>query len=252
MKQRWRTITKAYKTAKQWLDEEKSVLSWLANLAIAFIIIKFLVYPGLGLLFGTGLPVVAVVSSSMDHGAIDNAICGNQVTDYKSNLNGYWATCGAWYEQHNITKEQFSTFHYTNGFNKGDIMVVFGRTTIRQGDVIVYEAGQNYPIIHRVTTVRNENNQTFYSTKGDHNPAPIQQFVLVQNGVAYACEFQGQPAPCFMGKVVTAVTPGAIAVLDETAVSKEKAIGEAVFRIPWLGYVKIWFTAAVQWIAGLF
>ena len=46
---------------------EDSVASWIVNVILAFLIIKFLIYPGLGLLFGTNLPIVAVVSESMQH-----------------------------------------------------------------------------------------------------------------------------------------------------------------------------------------
>ena len=47
--------------------EDDSVLSWIVNIILAFVLIKFIVYPGLGLVFGTDFPVVAVVSGSMEH-----------------------------------------------------------------------------------------------------------------------------------------------------------------------------------------
>ena len=55
---------------KLWyfLWEENSVWSWIANIALAFILIKFVVYPGIGLILGTNYPIVAVVSGSMEHG----------------------------------------------------------------------------------------------------------------------------------------------------------------------------------------
>ena len=48
--------------------EEDSVLSWAVNIVLAFFLIKYLVYPGLGLALGTTHPVVAVVSGSMAPG----------------------------------------------------------------------------------------------------------------------------------------------------------------------------------------
>ena len=46
-----------------WHDD--SVWSWIVNIILAFLLIKFIVYPGLGFLLETEYPVVAVVSGSM-------------------------------------------------------------------------------------------------------------------------------------------------------------------------------------------
>ena len=48
-----------------WHDE--SLLSWIVNVLLAFLIIYFIVYPVLGLVFSTSHPIVAVVSPSMEH-----------------------------------------------------------------------------------------------------------------------------------------------------------------------------------------
>ena len=55
---------------------EDSVASWLVNIVLAFVLIKFVLYPGLGLILGTQFPVVAVVSSSMEH--------------HPSSFDGWW------------------------------------------------------------------------------------------------------------------------------------------------------------------
>ena len=47
--------------------EDNSLLSWIVNVILAFVLIKFIIYPGLGLLFSTSYPIVAVVSGSMEH-----------------------------------------------------------------------------------------------------------------------------------------------------------------------------------------
>ena len=39
-----------------FLWHEDSIASWLANLALAFVLVKFVIYPGIGLLFGTDFP----------------------------------------------------------------------------------------------------------------------------------------------------------------------------------------------------
>src|SRR3989338_5801585 len=91
---------------------EDSLLSWILNAGIAFFLIKFIVYPGLGLLLSTTHPIVAVVSSSMEH---------------ELPLDNWWNSQRAWYEEKNITKEMFLTYPLKNGFNKGDIMILKGK-----------------------------------------------------------------------------------------------------------------------------
>jgi len=182
---------------------EDSVASWIVNVILAFLIIKFLIYPGLGLLFGTNLPIVAVVSESMQHeGSFDewwqsSAVCNERA-----------CTQQEWYVSHNIDKKDFEAFPFKNGFNKGDIMFLVGIKTadVKTGDVIVYVSGKEYPIIHRVIRKWSENNITYFETKGDHNQDQIVDRLL-----------------------------------NEQMVSEEKLIGKAVFKIPWLGYIKIGF-----------
>ena len=43
-----------------WKDD--SVWSWIVSIILAFLIVKFAIYPFLGLILGTGFPIVAVVS----------------------------------------------------------------------------------------------------------------------------------------------------------------------------------------------
>ena len=47
---------------KTWhfIWEDDSLLSWIVNIVLAIVLIKFIIYPGLGLVLGTGFPVVAV------------------------------------------------------------------------------------------------------------------------------------------------------------------------------------------------
>ena len=104
-----------------WYDN--SLFSWIVNIILALIIVKFIIYPGLGLIFSTSHPLVAVVSSSMEH--------NNQ------NFDDWWLSNRGWYEENGITKDQFEKFRFKNGFNKGDIMVLFGSEDINVGDIIV-------------------------------------------------------------------------------------------------------------------
>ena len=174
--------------------EEDSLASWLVNIAIAFILVKFVIYPGLGLMFGTSYPVVAVVSGSMTHGQMD--------------FNKWWEQNGGWYEENDLTKEQFKSFRFHNGFNEGDIMVLLGPKpkNIKIGQIIVYESHQNSPpIIHRVVSKEKKSNTTFFKTKGDNN-----------------------------------------LIADQALIHEKKLVGKAVLRIPYLGWVKIAFTNLIK------
>ncbi len=183
-----------------FLWESDSIWSWIVNFIIAFILVKFIVYPGLGYLLGTTFPVVAVVSGSMEHdGSFDDwwqssAYCdGNECTQEQ------------WYANHNVSKEIFDEYRFKNGFNKGDIMVLLGvePKTIKTGDVIVFMSKERSdPIIHRVMIKNGDETSGFvFQTKGDHN---------VDSGVGL-----------------------------DTDIQESNILGKAVFRIPYLGWIKI-------------
>jgi len=158
-----------WRKAWYFIWEDDSWASWFVNVVLAFIIIKFLVYPGLGLAMSTTHPIVAVVSSSMEHdGSFDNwwnseAICHD----------GKACTQEDYYNEIGITKSEFKDFRFRNGFDKGDIMILVGTKPekIKQGDVIVYMADRPDPIIHRVITAKDMGKYYAYATKGDHNVA---------------------------------------------------------------------------------
>jgi len=179
--------------------EDNSLASWLVNIVLAFVLVKFVIYPGLGLMLGTSYPVVAVVSGSMEHD--------------KQSFDNWWQQNLNWYSEQGIEKEQFQDFHFHNGFNEGDIMVLFGfkPENIKTGHVIVYEQHPDYPpVIHRVVSEEQENAETVFITKGDHNKIP-----------------------------------------DKEKVSQEKILGKAVIRIPYLGWVKIMFTNLVKTLINI-
>lgn len=205
-----------------WHDD--SVASWLANVAVAFIVIKYLFYPTLGFLFGTQFPVVAVVSGSMEHDITpkyenrfgtrtwtgEYGICGETFPEPRDlTFDEYWELCGDWYERRGIEQAEFQQFPFPNGFDKGDIMVLVGHKGADRGDIIVYRANKAYPIIHRVVGKQTVDFQTFYATKGDHNADQLDD-------------------------------------PDETRVPEQRVLGKAAVRIPYLGYVKIWFVNTVS------
>ncbi|MBI2667143.1 signal peptidase I [Candidatus Woesearchaeota archaeon] len=130
-----------------WYDN--SWLSWIVNVIIAFLLVKFIIYPGFGLILGTDFPVVAVVSSSMEH---------------NSNFDKWWLDNELYYNKLGIKKEEFKEYSFHNGFNKGDIMVLVKPDKINKGDVIVYTTNKyKYPIIHRLILLDP------LITKGDNN-----------------------------------------------------------------------------------
>ena len=136
---------------------EDSVLSWMVNIILAILIIKFIIYPGLGLIFGTNYPIVAVVSNSMDHKGED--------------FDSWWSENKAFYIEKGITKEMFEEYSFKDGFNRGDLMVLHGITQdeIKKGQVVVFISKKSYPIIHRVVDVH----ETTFETKGDANKMQI-------------------------------------------------------------------------------
>ena len=215
MEKSWKQILK-----KTWhfIWEDDSMLSWIVNILLAFILIKFIVYPGLGFILSTDFPIVAVVSGSMEHKVAPDAsgtlkLCDKTYEEKESiNFNTYWETCGSWYEAETvITKDDFQQFPFRNGFNEGDIMILKGKQpeNINIGDVIVFKSNRPDPIIHRVVKIW-EDNGYHYQTKGDHNERVIKTLRL-----------------------------------DESDIHENQVLGNALFRIPYLGWVKIAFVKLI-------
>jgi signal peptidase I len=102
------------------------------------------------------------------------------------------------YENKGIGKNEFESYSFKNGINKGDIIFVVGDENIEKGEVIIFIGGTKYPIIHRVVSTDS------LSTKGDNNDDQL---------------------------------PGGI----EQNINKNKVLGRAVFRVPYLGWVKLIF-----------
>jgi signal peptidase I len=124
--------------------------SFAVTLLIAFIIIKFIFFPGLSLITGTGLPLVIVESCSMYHhepgfeNTFENSI----------------------YKENNLSIEDTVNWDFQNGFSKGDIIFVIGAKNVEVGDVVIFNSGNpriTHPIIHRV--IKNDES---YGTKGDN------------------------------------------------------------------------------------
>lgn len=126
--------------------------SWLTSLILIIIIIKFIFFPLLSLITGTSLPLVVVESCSMYH---------------SSSFDSWWPSNSAKYTNHNISTEEFSSFPLKNGLNKGDIVIVWGHSSYEKGDIIIFAAPTENPIIHRLMRI------SPYATIGDNNPSQL-------------------------------------------------------------------------------
>ena len=165
------TIKKVWK----FLWEDDSIWSWIANIVIAFVLIKFIIFPGLGLILGTSYPVVAVVSGSMEHS-----------TDF----DDWWHSQETIYQRFNISRQDFEEFPLKDGFNRGDIIFLRGvnKDDLKVGDIIVFKS-QDFkarpdPIIHRAILIKRDEPFTI-QTKGDHNFLQIQGRELDETKIAW-------------------------------------------------------------------
>lgn len=178
--------------------EDESLLGWIISLIFAFLIIKFIFFPGLALVFGASMPLVVVESSSMHHP-------GNFIANYfqsDSLFQEWWQQSGKWYEDINIDEQQAEKWSLKNGLEIGDVIIVWRVGELKIGDIIVFEANQKYPIIHRIVNISEVNGRKVYSTKGDNN---IGQLFIEQR------------------------------------IPEDSIIGRAVFRFPLIGWVKLIF-----------
>lgn len=201
-----------WKKAWQFFWHEDSVTSWMANIIIAFLIIRFILYPLLGAILGTSFPIVAVVSESMEHGLHDGRLCGNYYEDFKDSFDNYWEVCGEWYEEQGISKPQFKAFSFPNGFDKGDVIILWraNRNNVEVGDILIFQGNRPQPLIHRVVKIWEEDGMKMYQTKGDHN-----------SGILTGAD-------------------------GEEQITEERIYGQGLLRVPYLGWVKILFVELVR------
>lgn len=209
-----------WKKIWDFLWHSNSVWSWIIDLILIFLIVKFVIFPVFSLCLGAPLPFVIIESGSLEHKIIsydkniDPHICGlsfEKPEDLSRNFSRYWQFCGSWYEEHNISKEEFENWPYMNGMNKGDIIVVKGLRdyNYKKGDIIIFrrpEQEHTTPIIHRIVDIKQADGVIF-STKGDHN--------FEQWGY-------------------------------ELEIHKEQIAGKAIARIPKLGWIKLFFVEILR------
>jgi len=188
------------KLKKLWKDfwfllwKDDSFKGWILSIIIIFIFIKFIFFPFLSLITGTVLPLAIVESCSMYHE-------GNLLSDYEE----WFEDRERKYSNFGIEKNEFKNFIFKKGFNKADILFIIGTKPekLKIGDVIIFTANTNNPIIHRIVEIKGEEGNLFFSTIGDNNNGQLS---------------------------------------FEKNISENQVIGKAVFKlIPYVGWVKLIF-----------
>ncbi|MGA2130537.1 MAG: signal peptidase I [Candidatus Pacearchaeota archaeon] len=151
-----------------WKDD--SLKGWIFSIIFLFIFIKFIFFPVLSLATGTSLPLAIVESCSMYHQ-------GNLFSDF----NAWWTRHDAKYALYIINELDFQAFPLKNGFNKGDILFIVhvDPSKLKVGDIIIFNAGQANPIIHRIVNITETNGQETFSTEGDNNNGQL----TFENGI---------------------------------------------------------------------
>ncbi len=182
-----------FKKSWDFLWNDESIVGWLVSLVVIFLFIKFVFFPGLSFVLNTNLPLVVVESESMSHHAF---IFGE--------FDSWWEDNNQWYGSRNINKADAKKWSLKSGLEKGDIAVVvgYGDSDPKIGDVIVFNADQRHPIIHRVVDIKSVNGVNVFSTKGDNNPDQLS--------------------------------------IDKN-ITHDKIIGRAVIKIPKFGWIKLIF-----------
>lgn len=142
------------------LWEDESFKGWLFSILFIFVFIKFVFFPGLSLLTGTPLPLAIVESCSMYHS-------GNLISDFDS----WFSRHEAKYSDLSVEKDNFEKFRFTSGLNKGDILFVIRANPekLKIGDVVIFNANRDNPIIHRIIGIKNDGGKKTFSTMGDNN-----------------------------------------------------------------------------------
>ncbi len=144
--------------------------TWWGNILLGFFAAVIFYYVILANVLSSNTPVVAVVSSSMEHG-------NSEVTYY------------GWLEKNlGYNHDYVESWPVSNGFSVGDMPIVSGGKMLtglfsvigggnknqekyKIGDVIIYSVPSiRAPIIHRVIKI---NDDGTYQTKGDNNSGQL-------------------------------------------------------------------------------
>ena len=245
-----------------FLWHDNSLLSWVAFVLVATILIKFVFYPLIGLIFQTSLPIVAVVSSSMDHnGNFDSwwnsqAVCGKEFCDY--NLIYYRNIIPKEIFKPNMNKAEM-LLTYTEKAEFGDFIVFFDKNK----DIVCKKEICNQNLFYFSYNISKENFREFRFkngfNKGDMlvltgiKPKNIQ----IGDVVVYDGNYKGPIIHRVTGKFIENNKYYFIFKGDNNQdrdpvnVDENKIIGKAVLIVPYAGWVKVIFTDMINKIISI-
>lgn len=145
-----------------WKDD--SWWGWIFSIVFLFIFIKWIFFPLLSLATGTALPLAIVESCSMYHDA-----------GFTHDFDSWWEYKDSNYAKFKIGQEDFSSFTFKNGFNKGDVLFIVRADPdkLKVGDIIIFQAPTANPVIHRIVSISEKDGEKIFSTMGDNNPSQI-------------------------------------------------------------------------------
>ncbi|MCD6547552.1 MAG: signal peptidase I [Nanoarchaeota archaeon] len=142
-----------FKKIWHFIWEEESIASYVVFIILAFVFLRFVLFPGFLLVTGYS-DIAAVVSSSMEHDALTNH------------------TFYTWLKYNGFNMSEVEKWPYLDGLNVGDVVVVkkVSPEEIKVGDIVLFynKKGQ---IIHRVVFIEKKGDNYYYTTKGDANPS---------------------------------------------------------------------------------
>ncbi len=137
--------------------EDNTLQSYIFFIVFTYLIYKFVLFPGFLWVFGLK-DITSVLSGSMLHKG-----------DFTQ-----------WYLENGFTLEEINSWPFQKGLNIGDAVIIKPIKNISElkvGDVVVFNAGLDEPIIHRIIKL---DNNTF-TTHGDNNPG----LLSVEQNVSY-------------------------------------------------------------------
>ncbi len=200
--------------------KDNEAINWVVYLASAFLF-AWLIYTGLGLVFGTESPMMIVVSGSMEplyhrgdvillHGAGTDSINSPEVVLDFSSLEERELASFAELIYSNSAPKQIEAINFDSGQN---IPIT------QEGDIVVYWSERmNEPVVHRTVAKLRANDGVYFLTKGDsvYNTTVDQDCGMVINGQPQKPCIELYPTPL------------------------KNLQGKAFFQIPLLGCVKLW------------
>lgn len=179
----------------------KEILGFILLLGIFY----FTIAGVLTLVLRTDSFWMAVISNSMTHD-------GESWREYFENATErqqLFLQAGLSDQVKNVGAEDTSTFPIQGGFEKGDLLIIQGVSSVSEiviGDVLIMDQGPGViPLVHRVVAIWEENGDARITTKGDAN-----QHIWKS-------------------------------VPDERAIKPEQILGKVVFVIPKIGWISLWF-----------